>query len=78
MNILTINSPKIQQFDSMNDRHYDGRAINEACLVTVCAWCYPRSEQEKLMTWGLTLSHGICGDCKNNFLSGKPQTTIKL
>jgi hypothetical protein len=26
----------------------------------------------------LSLSHGICGDCKTNFLAGNPQPTIKL
>ena len=78
MNILTINSPAVSQFNPANNSHHSGKVINDACLVTVCAWCYPRSEQEKLLKWGLSLSHGICGDCKTNFLAGNPQPTIKL
>ena len=77
MKILTINSPKVSEFNPTFHSHQLGQNINDACLATVCAWCYPRSEQEKLLKWGLSLSHGICGDCKNNFLAGNPQT-IKL
>lgn len=78
MNILTINSPTVKEFDFASPSHHVGKSINECCMVQVCAWCYPKPEQQKLMTWGLTLSHGICPDCKNNFLAGNPQTTIKL
>jgi hypothetical protein len=78
MNILTINSPRILEPDFSRATHQNGKEINSACLVTVCAWCYPKPEQQKLMAWGMTLSHGICPDCRNTFLAGNSQTTIKL
>ena len=68
MNILTkSNATEIKPFDPQNSNNVIGKTFNDACLITVCAWCYPKTEQVKLVTWGFTLSHGICDDCKNHF-----------
>ena len=37
--------------------------VPDNATLTVCAWCFPASEQQPLKDAGFTLSHGICRHC---------------